>query len=99
MTLFHCHLALEKALKALYMEQKKEIAPFTHNLGSLALRIDLDLDTEEKEFLDVLTPQSVEGRYDDIEIDAMTPMDHLPETDVVLQKTKDLLEKFTISFL
>jgi HEPN domain-containing protein len=98
MMLFHCHLALEKALKALYMEQKKEVAPFTHNLGSLAIRIDIALDLQEKEFLDALTPQSVKGRYDDIDIDISTSTEHLPDTKTLLSMTKNLLEKLSISF-
>lgn len=64
--LFHCHLAVEKALKALYMEQYRREAPFTHDLTKLAIQIQRPWTEDEKQMLADLTGFSVAARYDDL---------------------------------
>ncbi|MDO8469228.1 MAG: HEPN domain-containing protein [Candidatus Peribacter sp.] len=64
--LFHCHLAVEKALKALYMEQQRKEAPFTHDLTQLAIQIQRPWTEDEKRMLADLTGFAVAARYDDL---------------------------------
>ena len=66
LALFHCHLAVEKALKALHMESKKEPAPHTHSLTHLASLLDIEWSEEELSKLQELTPFASQARYDDI---------------------------------
>lgn len=65
LSLFHLHLALEKALKALYMEQKRMEAPLTHDLLEIALQLDRPWTDEEKNHLSQMTEYAVAARYDD----------------------------------
>jgi HEPN domain-containing protein len=66
LAIFHCHLAVEKALKALYMEQKNDPAPFTHSLTQLASHIDREWTKQDLEDLHILTPFASQARYDDL---------------------------------
>jgi len=63
--LFHCHLAVEKALKALYMEQRGEDHPHTHDLAYLASLIQHNLSKNDEEELKVLTSFVTDARYSD----------------------------------
>ena len=63
--LFFCHLAVEKALKALFVGIKKELAPKTHNLIYLSTQCDLNLSDEQQEFLAILMKYQISGRYPD----------------------------------
>lgn len=65
---FMCHLSIEKAIKALYQEQLKEIPPKTHNLVYLLKKIDIKPTEEAGKFLVKLNEASVATRYpEDIE--------------------------------
>ncbi len=60
---FHCHLAAEKLLKALWMETHAQGAPpRTHNLARLAAESDFE-EPEWDAFLDDLPDQAVASRY------------------------------------
>jgi HEPN domain-containing protein len=63
--LFLCHLAVEKALKALYMAQYDKDAPYSHNLLDLALSLQQTWSKEQKSALDELTDFVVGARYSD----------------------------------
>lgn len=63
--LFHCHLAVEKALKSLYMVQNRKIAPLTHDLLHIALQIERAWNDDEKILFADLTEYAVAARYDD----------------------------------
>ncbi|MBI1813221.1 HEPN domain-containing protein [Candidatus Peregrinibacteria bacterium] len=63
--LFHRHLAVEKALKALYMEEHRREAPLTHDLLHIALQGKHEWTNKEKEFLADLNEYAVAARYDD----------------------------------
>jgi len=65
LALFHCQLAVEKALKAQHMEEKKEEALPTHNLVLLADQLKRSWSEEERRQLDYLTQYGVRARYDD----------------------------------
>jgi HEPN domain-containing protein len=63
--LFHCHLAVEKALKARFMEQHRREAPLTHDLAQIALQLDRTWTEAEKQLLADLTGYAIAARYDD----------------------------------
>lgn len=63
--LFHCHLAVEKALKARYMQEHDCEAPLTHDLLQLALPLDCPWAADQKRFLADLTQYAIAARYDD----------------------------------
>ena len=64
--LFFGHLAVEKILKALYVENNKEHAPPIHNLLRLANLTGLSLDKEKTEKLIVISSFNIEARYPDL---------------------------------
>ena len=64
-TLFNCQLAVEKALKVLYMRAKAEDAPRTHNLVYLAELLELELTDQDQELLNNLSDFAVDARYND----------------------------------
>jgi len=63
--LFIGHLVLEKALKAIYVEKKKGVAPRTHNLLALAKSTSLSLTQKQEEFLFKVNSFNIEARYPD----------------------------------
>ena len=63
--LFHCHLAVEKGLKALFMEQHRKEAPLTHDLLQIALQCNRTWTDDEKKLFADLTGYAVAARYDD----------------------------------
>jgi len=62
---FLCHLAIEKALKGLYLLKLKEIPPRTHNLLFLIEKIKLKVPEELYDFIFTLSGISVTTRYPD----------------------------------
>lgn len=67
LSLFHCHLAVEKALKAVFILETEANPPPTHDLLALASRLHRSWSTEQEESLASLTEYAVTARYDDIE--------------------------------
>ncbi len=63
--LFHCHLAVEKALKASYIAHHDKDHPHTHDLLQLALLLKSTWTLEEKTLLSELTDYAVAARYGD----------------------------------
>ena len=64
---FHCQQALEKLLKAIWVEQSEQgYPPKKHNLVSLAQELGLQLEDEAWEFLDGLAKQYNPTRYGDV---------------------------------
>ncbi|MDD5055761.1 MAG: HEPN domain-containing protein [Candidatus Peribacteraceae bacterium] len=66
LALFHCHLAVEKALKAVFILEKADNPPPTHDLLALAARLERSWSNQEEEVLAELTEYAVTARYDDI---------------------------------
>ena len=62
---FMCHQAIEKILKALYVQLFNELPPYTHNLIQLTnlTNINKELSEEQKEVIIKLMPLNVESRY------------------------------------
>jgi len=64
--LFFGHLAIEKALKALYAAKMREHAPLIHNLLRLARSAGLPLNEARTEALITITTFNIEARYPDV---------------------------------
>jgi HEPN domain-containing protein len=62
---FLCHLVIEKTLKAYWVQVKKSIPPFTHDLSLLAEKTGVLEAMDERTMLvmDFLEPLYLEGRY------------------------------------
>jgi len=63
-SLFVGHLVIEKLLKAFYVKNKKQQAPFTHNLLRLSELSDLEPTQEQSDWLDSITTFNINSRYD-----------------------------------
>lgn len=61
--LFHCHLAVEKALKSAFIERHGEDFPYIHDLYRLALLVRDAWTEEQQRFFAELTTFAVESRY------------------------------------
>lgn len=64
-SLFFGHLAIEKLLKAIYVEKNGEHAPYIHNLLRLAEISGIKLNDAHKDLLIKITTFNVESRYPD----------------------------------
>jgi len=62
---FMCHQAIEKILKAFYVNVKDKNPPYTHNLSYLAEQSGMydELSAKFKDLIDMLEPLNVEARY------------------------------------
>ncbi|MGA7875506.1 MAG: HEPN domain-containing protein [Desulfoferrobacter sp.] len=60
---FMCHLAIEKALKGLYYEKRREFPPKTHNLIYLLNEIEIKPPPEPGKFIVKLSEASIPTRY------------------------------------
>ena len=62
---FLCHQVIEKMIKAYHADQKQEMPPKIHNLYRLSSDIGLYpmFSSEQQDFLSVLEPLNIEGRY------------------------------------
>lgn len=86
--LFFCHLVIEKAIKANFVKEMKDIAPRSHNLIYLSEKAGLSFDDDTQIFLGILMKYQLQGRYPDY-----NPV--LPDPDKVkeyYEKTKQLLQ-------
>lgn len=63
--LFHCHLAVEKMLKAQHIKEHDAIPPYTHDLIALAGMLQREWSEEEKEDLRFLSRFVIDARYAD----------------------------------
>jgi HEPN domain-containing protein len=61
--IFFCHLALEKALKALYVEKYNDIPEKTHSLVLLIDLLELELPSHLLDSLIVINRLGITGRY------------------------------------
>jgi len=64
-SVFMCHLAIEKALKGLYVARLSSEPPRTHNLMHLAEKLGVVVPSETDAFLSLLSGLSVPTRYPD----------------------------------
>lgn len=64
-SLFFGHLTIEKILKAIYVNKRGEIPPYTHRLVYLAEKVSLSLSESQLELLETITDFNMEARYPD----------------------------------
>jgi HEPN domain-containing protein len=64
-SLFLGHLVLEKMFKAIYVRDRREIPPRSHNLLTLAKSTSLSLAQDQEEFLFKVNSFNIEARYPD----------------------------------
>lgn len=95
---FFCHQALEKALKAVIIERRRELPPRTHNLLGLAELAEVP--EANLNFLRELTPDYVTTRYPDAAggpiadlYDTETSQRVLSRTDEVMRWARKQLER------
>lgn len=62
---FMAHQAIEKILKASFVNVKNETAPFSHSLSFLAKQSDIfkNFTEDQKDIIDLLEPLNIETRY------------------------------------
>jgi HEPN domain-containing protein len=68
-SLFFVHLSLEKILKALYVQIKKDSPPPIHDLIRLAEKCEISMDGKLKEELAEISTFNVSARYDDYKLE------------------------------
>lgn len=90
-TVYLCHLTIEKILKAYYVKANSKLAPKTHNLFYLLDNTNLILDDSKIKFLGILLKYQLEGRYPEYEISTPTKED----VQNYLKETKELLKWLT----
>lgn len=88
---FMCHLAIEKALKGLYLHNLQEAPPKTHNLVYLLNRSGSKPDADKSKVIAVLNEANIATRYPD-DIDRLQNKYTQEITSQILAGTKEILE-------
>ena len=97
-SMFFLHLSIEKMLKALFVNQNQDEAPFGHNLQNIASKIkNINFDKNTMELFAQITTFNIAGRYDDYKKNFYN-ICNLEFATNYLNKGKELLEwlKFQI---
>ncbi|MGD2035618.1 MAG: HEPN domain-containing protein [Bacteroidales bacterium] len=92
--LFFCHLVIEKAIKAHYVNLTGEIAPRSHNLIYLSEKTKLEYDDDTQIFLGILMKYQLQGRYPDynpVLPDMIKVQEYFERTKRLLQWLKEKL--------
>jgi HEPN domain-containing protein len=89
-SVFMCHLAVEKAIKAHYANSKKGAPPKSHDLVYLSNKIELRLPDEYQMFVDKLNDLSVPTRYPD-ELDKLLQQYDKQRVNELLIETKKVV--------
>ncbi len=93
-TVFMCHLAVEKALKALFTERAGIVPPRIHNLIKLAKITRANLNENQIEFISTLNMAGIGTRYPELLDEAIKKypqnitLDYLNKTREVIQCLK-----------
>ncbi|MBI5873245.1 MAG: HEPN domain-containing protein [Candidatus Omnitrophica bacterium] len=89
--IFMCQQAVEKMLKAVYVKNKKEVPPRTHNLLYLIDVLDIDVGGANRALLSELNQFYLESRYPGERMKLAKEVDKIRAQEVFL-KTKGVLE-------
>ena len=89
--LFHCHLALELALKSRYIREKDSAAPYTHDLNELAGSLRSVWTPGEQHVFENITGMGILSRYGDEEWYASNATKE--KASECLQKAEELISK------
>jgi len=88
--IFFCHLALEKALKALFVEKFNEYPEKTHSLVFLVELLELELPQKYLDSLFVINRIGITGRYPH-NLDVVLEQYTKERTDKIVRETKEIL--------
>jgi len=88
---FMCHLSIEKALKALYVNNLNENPPKVHNLLYLAQNANLKLPLPMREFLENLNEVSISTRYPE-ELQKLLKEYGKERVKIILDKSREVLK-------
>ncbi|MGM5482242.1 MAG: HEPN domain-containing protein [Nanobdellota archaeon] len=87
---FLCQQAVEKALKALFLHEKKGEIPQSHSLVYLASNTNVAQDYMS--FLKELTPKFIDTRYPDASVDLPANIYDKENTQRLLEKSMEVLQ-------
>jgi len=87
---FHCQQALEKALKALFLAEVKEMFPRTHSLAEIAELTSFPRD--QFEFLRELTTKYTDARYPSFPTEKLSDIYDQNYSGEILERTQGLVE-------
>lgn len=90
---FTCQQAIEKLLKAIYVKEKNETPPYTHNLIKLVSLVSISsiIDEDKIRFIEILNSYYIESRYTE-EIDELSQI-------LTKERTKEILSETERVFL
>jgi len=88
--IFFCHLALEKGLKALYVEKFNDTPEKTHSLIFLVEILGLELPQKYMDSLFVINRIGITGRYPH-NLDEVLEQYTKEKTEKILRETKEIL--------
>lgn len=89
LTAFLCQQSVEKALKALFLFEKKEDIPKSHSLIYLAKQTTIP--KKYHPFLRELTPAFIDTRYPDTGVDGIEDSYDMYDVQRMLEKSKEVL--------
>lgn len=87
---FFCQQSVEKALKALFLYEKKGAVPQSHSLIYLASNTSIPKSFHS--FLRELTPKFIDTRYPDVSLELPSNIYDEENTGRILQKSKEVLK-------
>jgi HEPN domain-containing protein len=90
-TIFMSHLAVEKALKAVYYYKLKKEPPKIHNLSQLVQRLNLNPPDDLVDFLTDFSSMSVPARYPD-DLKSVFGKFNKKQTKAILSKSKKVMK-------
>jgi len=93
---FMCQQAVEKALKALFLYEKKGIVPQSHSLIYLATNTSIP--KKFYSFLKELTPKFIGTRYPDASVDLPSRIYDKQITERLLKQSKEVLQWIETKF-
>ena len=93
---FTCQQCIEKLLKALFVQLKKETPPYTHNLIRLVelTEIDSELTKDQADFLNLLNASYIKARYSE-ELDKLSKRFNKNQSGQLLEQTQKLAKWLT----
>lgn len=90
---FTCQQTIEKVLKALYVKEKNDTPPYTHNLIRLVeeLSVVRQINEETNRFLETLNSYYIQSRYTE-EIERISKSLNKKSAGEILSKTEELFK-------
>jgi len=88
--IFFCHLSLEKALKALYVEKFNDNPEKTHSLVFLVEILELELPQQYMDSLFIINRVGITGRYPH-NLDVVLEQYTKEKTEKIVHETKEIL--------